>query len=41
MTSLNSTDKISYEQFRDEWPAEIEEADLSQLHRGRRFATEL
>ena len=41
MTSTNATDKISYEQFRDEWVAQITEGNLSSLNKGRLFATKL
>lgn len=35
------SDKPSYEQFRQEWLTEIEEANLSPLDKGRRFASKL
>ena len=41
MATPNPTDKVSYEQFRDEWIAEIAEGDLSPLDKGRLFATKL
>ena len=41
MATSNSSDKVSYEQFRDEWISEIEEASLSSLEKGRWFATKL
>ena len=38
---MTTADKVSYEQFRDEWLTEIEEANLSSLEKGRLFATKL
>ena len=37
----NTSEKVSYEQFRSEWISEIEEASLSPLEKGRWFATKL
>lgn len=36
-----TTDKINYEQFREEWLVEIANGDLSPLDKGRLFATKL
>lgn len=41
MTTENTTEKISYEQFREEWLTDIEKANLSPLDKGRRFAANL
>ena len=42
MTNATSTvDKVSYEQFREEWLVEIEDSNLSPLDKGRRFAAKL
>ena len=41
MTTENGTPTVSYEQFRKEWLAEIEDDNLSPLDRGRRFAAKL
>ena len=41
MTTASATDKVSYEQFRDAWLAEIEEAQASSLEKGRWFAANL
>ena len=41
METVPRADKPTYEQFREEWLAEIKEANLSPLAKGRRFATKL
>ena len=41
MITVNTTEGVSYEQFREAWLAEIEEAGLSPLDKGRRFASKL
>ena len=41
MITVNATEGVSYEQFREAWLAEIEEAGLSPLDKGRRFASKL
>ena len=41
MAAGSVTEKISYEQFREEWLAEIEEGNPSPLDKGRRFAAKL
>ena len=41
MTTLNPADKVSYEQFRDEWLTEIKETQVSSLEKGRWFAANL
>ena len=41
MTSPNSDDKVTYEQFRDQWLSEIEKGSPSSLEKGRRFAAKL
>ena len=41
MAAAEMADKVSYEQFRDEWLAEIEEAQQSSLQKGRWFAAKL
>ena len=41
MTIGYAADKVSYEQFREEWVAEIENAALPPLDKGRWFATKL
>lgn len=41
MTSPNSTDKVTYEQFCSEWLSEIEDGSPSSLEKGRRFAAKL
>ena len=40
-TNERATDKISYDQFREEWLAEIEEGDPSTLAKAGRFAAKL
>lgn len=40
-THKNSTDKITYEEFRAEWLSEIEDGNPSPLEKGRRFAAKL
>ena len=41
MTAGSTTQEVSYEQFREEWLSEIEDANLSPLEKGRLFATKL
>lgn len=41
MTNASTVDKVSYEQFREEWLVEIEDSNLSPLDKGRRFAAKL
>ena len=41
MTTGSTTEHVKYEEFREEWIAEIEEADPSPLEKGRRFAAKL
>ena len=41
MLSVDQAEKVSYEQFRQEWLTEIEEGELSTLERGRWFAAKL
>ena len=41
MTTAGIVDKVSYEQFREEWLAEIEGGNLSPLGKGRLFGTKL
>ena len=41
MTTEIVDDKVSYEQFREEWLSEIEDANPSPLEKGRFFATKL
>ena len=41
VTTVEKADKVSYEQFRDEWLAEIEDAQQSSLQKGRWFAAKL
>ena len=41
MTTTNTSGKVSYEQFRDAWLTEIEEAQVSPLEKGRWFAAKL
>ena len=41
MTLASTSDSIVYEQFCEEWLAEIEEDGLSSLGKGRRFASKL
>jgi len=41
MTAVEKADKVSYEQFRDEWLADIEGAQQSSLQKGRWFAAKL
>ena len=41
MTTASATDKVSYEQFREEWLAEINDDNLSPLDKGRRFGSKL
>ena len=41
MTIGYAADKVSYEQFREEWKADIEDAELPPLDKGRWFATKL
>ena len=40
-THKNSTDKINYAQFREQWLVAIEEGNPSTLHKARRFAAKL
>lgn len=41
MESTDTKGKPTYEQFREEWLKEIEDADLASLEKGKRFATKL
>ena len=41
MTTTDTVDKVSYEQFRDAWLTEIREAQVSTLEKGRWFAAKL
>ena len=41
MATSGTVDKVSYEQFKEEWLNEIEDANLSSLDKGRIFATKL
>ena len=41
MTTGNTTQKVSYEQFREEWLAEIKDGSPSSLDKGRKFAAKL
>ena len=41
MTTTETKDKITYEQFREEWLDEIQNHDLSSLEKGLRFASKL
>ncbi|MYC32918.1 MAG: AIPR family protein, partial [Chloroflexi bacterium] len=41
MTTDNATEKVSYEQFREEWLTEIEDGNPSSVEKGSRFATKL
>ncbi len=41
MTAASASDKVSYEQFSDAWLAEIQDAQLSPLEKGRWFAAKL
>lgn len=41
MATTEMADKVSYEQFRNEWLADIEEAQQSSLQKGRWFAAKL
>ena len=41
MTTEIADDKVSYEQFREEWLAEIEDGNLSPLDKGRLFVTKI
>ena len=41
MTTSETTDKVTYEQFRDQWLSEIEADSPSSLEKGRRFAAKL
>ena len=41
MTTLNPAEMVSYEQFQEEWLADIQDAGLSPLDKGRRFAAKL
>ena len=41
MTTANTADKVSYDQFREEWLTEIEEGNPSPLEKGRRFGAKL
>lgn len=41
MTTPETADKVTYEQFRGEWLSEIEDGDPSTLDKGRRFAAKL
>ncbi len=36
-----ANDKVSYEEWKDQWLAEIEDESLSPLDKGRRFAAKL
>ena len=41
MASASITDKVSYQEFREEWIAEVEDGEPSPLDKGRRFASNL
>ncbi len=41
MTNQNTNTDVTYEQFRNEWLAEIEDENLSPLEKGRRFGAKL
>ena len=41
MTTTDVNDKSTYEQFREEWLAELEDADLSPLDKGRQFGAKI
>ncbi len=41
MTTTDTKDKITYEQFREEWLDEIQNGDLSTFDKGLRFASKL
>ena len=41
MATVGTVDKVSYEQFKEEWLTEVEDANLSPLDKGRLFATKL
>ena len=41
MTTGSATEKVTYEQFREEWLADIEEGNPTSLDKGRRFAAKL
>ena len=41
MTTDEKSNQITYEQFREEWIADIESEDLSPLEKGRRFGTKI
>lgn len=41
MTIQNTTEKVAFDQFREEWLTEIEDAGLAPLDKGRRFASKL
>lgn len=41
MTTADTTDKTTYEQFREEWLDEFQSDDLSSFEKGLRFATKL